>query len=216
MEMQGPVHMTTIADGGQCSTARIRRAARTCGVCVGILLFDLMLGTAWHEIVGHGLTAVAFGARITYVEVLGFEFFPNVRWVGVTGYFGQCSNSGVNGEIANALVLLCGSLSTWIVGVVCVVLLHVRRWRGWPRMLLIALSIWWLDLFLYTLPSLGIPRYFFWGHFYSEPYKAAVALGVPGPVFQTLVVILSAVLAAALVRQICRRGARNAVASCES
>jgi hypothetical protein len=62
----------------------------------------------------------------------------------------------------------------------------------------------WLDLLLYTLPSLGIPRYFFWGHLYSEPFEAAVTLGVPGPVFQGFVMVTSAFLILAIGRQFLR------------
>jgi len=181
-----------------------RRILRIGLVSFVILAFDLVVGTAWHEVVGHGLTAVAFGARITYVEVMGFEWFPHIRWVGATGYFGRCYNSGIEGDAATALVFLGGSMSTWLVGVVAVCLLYLRHWHGWMRVFIIALSVWWLDLLLYTLPSLGIPRFFFWGHRYSEPYQAAVAYGVPGPLFQVFVIVTSAFLAVATGRQIHR------------
>lgn len=183
---------------------RRQRILRTCWISLMIVAFDVAVGTAWHEIVGHGLTAVAFGARITYLEVTGFQLFPDIRWVGATGRFGYCDDSGVEGDAARALVLLDGSLSTWLVGVIGVCLLYLRHWRGWIRVLIIALSLWWLDLFLYTLPSLGIPRYLFWGHRYSEPYEAAVALGIPGPVFQGFVMVTSVFLALAIGRQILR------------
>ena len=192
-------------DAVQLRASQGRRILRTCWISFLIVAFDVVVGTAWHEIVGHGLTAVAFGARITYVEVVGFQLFPEIRWVGATGYFGYCGDSGVEGDAARALILLDGSLSTWLVGVTGACLLYLRRWRGWVRILIIALSLWWLDLLLYTLPSLGIPRYLFWGHRYSEPYEAAVALGVPGHVFQSLVLMTSAVLGVTLGRNLVRR-----------
>lgn len=181
-----------------------RRILKISCVSFVVTAFALVVGTAWHEIVGHGLTAVSFGARITYVEVLGFQLFPGIRWLGATGRFGYCDNSGVEGVAARALILLAGSLSTWLVGVAATGLLYLRPWRGWKRVFVIAFSVWWLDLFLYTLPSLGIPRYFFWGHRYSEPYEAAVALGVPGPVFQGFVIVANVILAWATGRQILR------------
>ncbi len=205
MGMQGSLLKSTGADGEHCSSRKLRQTARICGICLGIVVFDLVFGTAWHEFMGHGLCAIAFGAKITYLEVMGFQLYPDFCWVGPTPYFGRCLDSGVNSEIQRAWVLLCGSLSTWIAGVVGVILLYTFRWRGWSRILMIALGTWWLDLLLYTLPSLGIPRYFFWGHYHSEPYKAAVALGVPGPVFQGLVVLTSFILAAALAGRIWTR-----------
>ncbi len=200
--MPTPPSLHANSDAEQRRALRRWRILRIGLVSLVIMAFDVVVGTAWHEIAGHGLTAVAFGARVTYVEVTGFQLFPDIRWVGATGRFGYCDNSGVEGVAARALILLAGSLSTWLVGVIAVCLLYLRRWRGWIRILMIALGLWWLDLLLYTLPSLGIPRYFLWGHRYSEPYEAAVALGVPGPVFQGFVIVTSVILAVAIARQI--------------
>ena len=49
-------------------------------VKVSALLFlTFAVGTAWHEIVGHGLVGVLCGGTITRVEVLGFEWYPSFR-----------------------------------------------------------------------------------------------------------------------------------------
>jgi len=167
-----------------------------------MVAFDVVVGTAWHEIVGHGLTAVAFGARITYLEVVGFQLFPDIRWVGATGYYGYCADSGVEGDAARALILLAGSLSTCVIAVIAAILLCRGGFRRWTWILMCALSMWWVDLFLYTVPSFGLRRYILWGSSHSEPYLAAVALGVPGPVFQVFVIVTSVILAVVIARQI--------------
>ena len=48
---------------------------------VGLLvLASLPIGTAWHELVGHGLTAVTLGGRIDAVVILGVQFWPALGW----------------------------------------------------------------------------------------------------------------------------------------
>jgi hypothetical protein len=54
---------------------------------------------------------------------------------------------------------------------------------------MILLSILWIDLFTYTLPSWGFRRSILWGPVYSEPYEAAVALGINGQAFRAFVII---------------------------
>jgi hypothetical protein len=112
-----------------------------------------------------------------------------------------------------------GSASTWLVSVAAIGLLWLRRWRrpgrvhrpgrGWPRVVLILLGLWWIDLFTYTLPTWGLRRSIFWGGTKSEPYEAAVALGVPGWLFQTFVIVSSLALATAWTTYL-NRARRNA------
>lgn len=169
---------------------------------VASLLFGLVLchavGTAWHEVVGHGLTGVACGGRIERVEVLTVQWYPRVEFVGWDGAYGRCRVEGIQTGRGRRLMSLGGSMSTWLVSVGAVCLLWARRWRGRPRVVLAFLGLWWIDLLTYTLPSWGLRRSILWGRVYSEPYEAAVALGVPGPVFQALVVTSSLALAAGL------------------
>ncbi|MFQ5430811.1 MAG: hypothetical protein ACE5E1_10930 [Phycisphaerae bacterium] len=177
-----------------------------------LLPATLVVGTAWHEVVGHGLVAVACGGRITGIALFGLEIYPpTFVWAGTwPPQYGSCGTDGVTSETADALVKLGGSLSTWLVSVVAVVLLCVRRWRGRPRTILIYLGIWWIDLLTYTLPTWGVPKSIFWGRLYSEPYEAATRLGVPGPLFQAWVVGSSVILAGALIAGLRRRGERAA------
>jgi hypothetical protein len=99
---------------------------------------------------------------------------------------------------------LAGSMSTWCVAVLAVSLLWLRRWRGATRWILIGLSLWWIDLMTYLLPTWGIRRSILWGGRDSEPYQAATALGIPGPVVQAFGVVTSLMLAAALVTRLVR------------
>ncbi len=204
MAMQRPLPVTASADSRQHPTSPTRRAARTGCVGLAVVSFDLIVATAWHEAVGHGLTAVAFGARITYIDVAGFRCYPEFRWIGRprSGHFGECGLSRIDDPRADGLIRLAGSLSTWVIAVIATILLCCGGFHGWTWVLTCALSMWWVDLFLYTVPSFGLRRYILWGPSYSEPYEAAVALGVPGPVFQVFVFVTSAFLTLAIARQI--------------
>jgi hypothetical protein len=204
MAMQRLLPVTSSADGRQHPTSRTRRAARTGCVGLAVVSFDLIAATAWHETVGHGLTAVAFGARITYIDVAGFRCYPEFRWIGPprSGHFGECGHSPIDDPRADGLIRLAGSLSTWVIAVIATILLCRGGFHDWTWVLMCALSMWWVDLFLYTVPSFGLRRYILWGPSYSEPYEAALAIGVPGPVFQGLVMATSVILAVAIVRQI--------------
>lgn len=168
--------------------------AKTCT----LLFITFSVGTAWHEVVGHGLVGVLCGGRIAGVEVLGFDLYPAVRWDGWDGNYGSCDVDGVETETGRHLVSLGGSMSTWLVSVVAVVLLWLRRWRPWPRAVFVLVGIWWIDLLTYTFPVWGLRRSVLWGGRYAEPYEAAVALGVPGGLFQAFVVITCVALGLAL------------------
>lgn len=152
------------------------------------LVACLILGTAWHEIMGHGLAALLLGGRIERVEVLGFQGYPALKPVGWKGYYGFCETAGLDQPWKRNLMGLAGSLSTWMVSLVSIAwlgLFHLSpRWRA----ALFWTSLWWIDIFTYTLPTWGLRRSILWGGRVAEPYDAAVALGVPGLLFQLFVV----------------------------
>lgn len=167
----------------------------------------MIVGTAWHEVVGHGLTGVWFGGTITDVEIMGARVYPHFEWRGWSGYYGRIWVDGIDTARGEAWMLLGGAASTWLVSVVAVGLLWMRRWRGWPRRVLAWLGIWWIDLFTYMMPSWGLRRSILWGGTVSEPYEAAVALGAPGWAVQVFVIFSCALLAIALAIRL-RRAAR--------
>lgn len=181
---------------GQMNADPIRWGARRIisRVLVLVLLIagNIFLGTACHEIVGHGLVGVACGGRIDQIIVTGVQLWPRLEWIGPQGAFGWCDVEGVTGPICTHLWLLTGSLSTLLVSLFAIALLHTRKWSGAMHLILLGFAFWWIDLFTYTLPSLGLRRYVLFGRRIAEPYDAAVALGISGWIFQILVLIVVA------------------------
>lgn len=179
------------------------RAAIVWGVAFVLLIpVNIVLGTGWHEIVGHGFVGLACGGTIEKVIVTGVQLWPDLRWVGTQGAFGWCHVDGVTGSLCSQLWLLTGSLSTLLVSVVAVVLLSTRAWSFILRMALLGFAFWWIDLFTYTLPSVGLRRYILFGRRVAEPYDAAVALGIPGWAFQAFVAVTCAALALISLRNL--------------
>lgn len=180
---------------------RVGATILKCAIGIG---GSIVFGTACHEIIGHGAVGVSLGGRITYVEVVGFELYPSPGWVGTDGHYGRCGVRGLDRAWKRRLFSLGGSMSTWCISVTTACLLW---WRDWPRrahFLLMWASVWWFDLFTYTLPSFGLRRFVIFGGHRHEPYKAATALGVPGPLFQAFVCGSCAILALALAFRLWR------------
>jgi hypothetical protein len=165
---------------------------------VSLLALCAPVGTFWHEVMGHALVGVICGGRVREVIVLGTELYPQVGWVGWHAWFGSCYVDQLPSAAAEHVMSLAGSVSTWLVGVVATITLYIRAWRGLARAVLVCASLWWIDLATYLLPALGLRRWLFWGGTYSEPYEAAIGLGIPGPFFLTLALASSALLASAL------------------
>jgi uncharacterized membrane protein len=175
-------------------------------------LAALVAGTVVHEVIGHGLAATALGGHITQVVILGLQVYPSLEFVGwpiVSGY-GSIDYDGAQAFIYPEIIDLAGSLSTWLVAVGAnLVLWTRRRWQGWPKVVLVLMSIYWMDLLTYTLPSWGIPRSILWGQsYYSEPYQAAVGLGLDGNVFRAFVMVTSGAMLLSLVLHV-RRSRRQ-------
>jgi len=173
-----------------------------------VIVFLCTLAIPWHEIAGHGLVGVLCGGKVSKFQIYGLQFIPDFRWTGTGEGLGVCDHSGLQSVFCTQLTTLAGSMSTFVVAAIAVFLLLKYRPRGLKFTVLICLSIWSTDLFTYTLPSFGVRRYIWSGTRYSEPYTAAVALGIPGPLFQTFVFVCSfAVLLAmgiAIYRRICQ------------
>ena len=161
-------------------------------VCFTLLIF-------WHEVMGHGLVGVLAGGQVTHVEVWGLKLWPELRWIGWSGSPGRCGVEGITTVTGWALHIVAGPLSTWCVSVLAVILLWARRWTSLPRVILVCLSLWWVDLFHKAMTSFGIRRFIFWGPAGNIHYDAAVSLGIPGPLFQAFAVGTSVCLLAGLV-----------------
>jgi hypothetical protein len=146
------------------------------------------MGIVWHEIVGHGLSGLLCGGRITRVQCLGLQVVPFIAWTGLGEGLGATDVVDIPTKKGENLTLLAGSMSTWLAAAVALVILRRRRARGLGRLALTGVGLWSLDLVTFTLPSLGWHRYIWFGTTYSEPYEAAVALGIPGRLFQVVAI----------------------------
>lgn len=123
-------------------------------VRIAVLLAGCMiLGTACHEVVGHGFTAIAFGASVTEVQILGVRVWPTLEFLDWDGYYGKCWWQGDLTESQSNWVLLAGAASTWAVAAAATILLWCRSWGVWGRWILTAVSLWWLDILTYTAPT---------------------------------------------------------------
>ncbi len=167
---------------------------------IALLILLYPLGVITHELIGHGGVGLLAGGELVHVQILGLAIWPRIEWIGWQGHYGECGVAGIGNPHNRAWMALGGALSTWLVSVAATGLLLARRWKRPTRWVLACLSLWWIDLFTYTLPSWGIPRSILWGpRSGSEPYEAAMELGLPGPVFQFFAITTSAALLTALI-----------------
>lgn len=160
-----------------------------------------------HEL-GHGLTAVALGGKFDALYTWpGFQVWPEFgrsypgEWTGHIGIadleFGQYR--GVD-SWQHGLILLMGSGSNLLLAVLSLIGLWVIRPRAALRMFLIAGSLLFIDLALYTfLPLLGLQHFVFFGGSSPEPLVGAVQMGIPGWIFRTGVGLTSLGMIAGLI-----------------
>ncbi len=161
----------------------------------------MLLMAVWHEVVGHCLTTILMGGRVTLLDLFGVQIWPEF---GMPGLPGRMDYVGAPGS--RDFVNIAGPLSTWCVSVLAVVLLWVRRWKGLGKVILVCLSLWCYDIFTETLSIWGLPRgiWFHNWHPYlyrgmADHYKSAVNLGIPGPSFIIFGIGTSVYLLAGLV-----------------
>ncbi len=196
------------------------RVARVLGrgaAHLGIVVLLFVVGILIHE-GGHGVLAIAFGARVTRMEVMGLTLWPTLSLSPMDGYWGRIWWQGELSFAQQKWVAIGGNLATILVSTVAIVAwaaLERRESRpppAWARTALAVLSLFFLDTLVHTLPAWGLPMYLFFGRrdpsTVSEAYLAAVALGCPGEVFKGAVVLYS-LLAVGCVAGIWLRRARS-------
>ena len=111
------------------------------------LFFGLILGTIAHEVVGHGLTAVAFGNQLNAVKILIFQFDSDgFSFVPFSG-FGQISwelsaQPTINSQI---FTLIMASIVPLIVSIIFAFLLLLGKQRGLKKILFTCFAIWFID-----------------------------------------------------------------------
>jgi hypothetical protein len=182
----------------------MQRAIRSAGALLLIAAL-FWLGVLLHE-AGHIVSAWIFGARLTRLNVLGLELVPRLGWRPLVGHYGLMSVRGALTPHQRDVMRLWGSLATLGAALAAQAVLWLTRpRRGAVRLCVLTLCFFWLDILTHTLPTLGIPAYLLFGTrtvtSSAEAYLAAVALGMPGWLFQALAVgVPVALLAATLIR----------------
>jgi hypothetical protein len=109
-------------------------------------------------------------------------------------------------EKANGLNSLMGSGSVAVASLLALAGLYVFHPKGWVRFPLLAQSMMFLDLLLYTiLPRwFGRPHFFFIGGDSPEPLEGAIQMGIPETFFIACVLLYSALMITGLIRYIWR------------
>lgn len=176
------------------------RATKTFAKYLFLSILFWPVGIFCHEVMGHGLVGVLCGGRIGRVEILRIQIWPTVERLPWRLRYGACQTVDVTAPVGTALTKLAGAGSTFVIATIATALLLVKRRGRIVRAVLITLSLWWIDMMAYTLPSWGIRHSVFFGqNSYSEPYEGAVSLGVPGTLFQGAVVLSCLTLVGALI-----------------
>jgi hypothetical protein len=160
------------------------------------------LGIVWHELVGHALIGLFCGGRITRMQCLGVQLAPRLAWTGLREGLGAVEVVDLPTRAGENLTQLAGSLSTLLAAAAALWILRGRRVDGARRAALAWIGLWSLDIVAFTLPSLGLHRYVLFGTTHSEPYEAAVALGIPGTLFQVLAIGSGLLILAGIVREL--------------
>lgn len=162
---------------------------------VGIALIFLLVmwaGTLVHE-VGHALVAMAYGARVTEMNVVGLTLFPKLRVHYELGRFGYVAFDRGLPFRQDTIMRMAGSLSTLALALTAQITLWLGPLRQTgPRLLVTGFCFSWLDLFLHTtLAVVG------WKPMaYAEAYNALMAIGAPDWLVVSAVIGVSALLLA--------------------
>jgi hypothetical protein len=172
-------------------------------VCFAVSFF---LYGVFHELIGHGLTAILLGGSIDSIHLFCFKVFPNFEWSGIPGGVGI--DNLEEGKLLD-IVIIVGPISTWVVSLLAVIVLWVRRPAGLLRVILVCLSLWCYDLLGEALLVWGIPKYLF---FHSESpfhYEAAVRLGIQDPLFHIFSIGTSICILAGVMLRLIRNNKRQ-------
>jgi len=139
---------------------------------------------------GHAVWGTAAGGRLTYMQIAYFEIYPRPA---ITPEFrlGYAQVEGLTTQFASGLMSLGGSLTTNIASwLIALILLTVSLGYKTQLSLKILGVFGLLDLPLYVLfPQLGLRHWIFIGGCTPEPLIGARRMGIPDPVFYTLVIL---------------------------
>ena len=185
-----------------------------------IIIFLLMglLGLFVHE-VGHGITANILGGEFTALYTLpGIQVWPHFGqpYPGVWhNYFGMAYYSSGPGWAPNGwqsgLVALMGSGSNLLIAALALAFLWIFRPSRGLAYFLVAESLMFLDLPLYTfLPLLGLRHFVIYGGASPEPLEGALQIGIPQWLFLVVVGAVSVLMLWGLIQYVRRHPLWNA------
>ena len=163
---------------------------------VGIVM--VLLALFIHEL-GHVLAALFLGVDILRVHFFNFTVYPNFGIQEMQGFLGQVYWEKPFNDIYSGIILLMGSLLTWIVSVFFIIILYVRKARGGyvEQTILLLGSLMFLDLVTY---SFGLRLSGF-----NEPQVAANYLAIPWGTFLISMAILASIQLFFVVRYVYKR-----------
>jgi hypothetical protein len=134
------------------------------------------------------------GVRIWPLKEFG-QHYPNTwkNFIGLTIY-----DQAAPTDQASGFVALMGSGSVAALSLLALFVLNIFFPRGWVRFPLLAQSLMFFDLLLYTiLPHwFGLPHFFFIGGTSPEPLEGAIKMGIPESMFIWGVLIFSGLMLA--------------------
>lgn len=166
---------------------------RRLGWAAGILAIAfavLWLGTLVHE-GGHALVALACGARVEEMNVLGLNVYPALRFHYRPGFFGYVRLDRSLPHPQVEYMRMAGSLSTLAVALLAQAILWAAPpRRAWPRLVVIGFCFSWIDIAYHTLPVLVGWR----STISAEAYSALIAVGAPDWMVGMAVIAVSVVL----------------------
>lgn len=149
--------------------------------------FNLLL----HEF-GHCLTLDIVGGRCGGVYVLpGVQVWPLSEFGTAAeepwdNYFGRTVYAEpAPGPFEEGLVSLMGSGSVAIISTFALLALGIIKLKGWPGVILLIQSLFFLDIVTYTiLPHFfGLRHFFLWGGTTPEPLDGAILMEIPEDYF---------------------------------
>jgi len=125
---------------------------KICVLLVIVLFFGAFLGTLTHELIGHGVTTILLGVKITEICVLFFKINQEgssfTSCLSNNGFFGGLTIKFEESTPINYwFVAIMGSLSTFLVSILfSFILLFKKKLTGYLKQILIVFSLYFVDL----------------------------------------------------------------------
>lgn len=112
-----------------------------------VFIFGALLGTIFHEVIGHGLAVIIFGGRITEVCIFTFQFGDSGLSVAPC-IFGRINYKFLHEQtpLQYGFIIIMGSISTFIFSLFASVILLLKKLKGRIKIIFIIFSLYFLDI----------------------------------------------------------------------